>query len=122
MFASVVSCLGWDSIAESFWLATASFYACILLSLASIFAAAQQTIILPDHDTASNYDPRQIEALRQFLTNETGDEPSLITLFAWQSPIMFMGYSVVFFVTGLATVVIAPLAQQPVWGPAAKVR
>lgn len=124
LFASVVSCLGWDNLTASHWLGPASFYVTILLSLASIFTAAQQTIVLPDKDAAKSYDLDQIEALRVSLLGPSRDdeEPALTTLFAWQCPIMLMGYSVVFFLVGLCTVVITPLSLRPEWGAAAKVR
>ena len=122
MFASVVSCLGWDSVGSSFWLGPASFYACTLLSLGSIFTAAQQTTILPDHETVSQYGPEQIATLKKSLLNETDDYPRYTVMFAWQCPIMLLGYSVIFFLIGMTTILITPLAIQPEWGSAAKVK
>ena len=48
-------------------------------------------------------------------------EPSNSALFAWQLPIMLLGYTVVAFLAGLCSVVLSPLARNPGWNDEAKV-
>lgn len=53
--------------------------------------------------------------------NKRHERPSHLVLFALQAPIMCLTYSIVFFLAGLASVVLSPLAQNPGWNPEAKV-
>lgn len=42
-------------------------------------------------------------------------------LFVWQVPIMFLGYSVLTFLTGYCSVIFSPLTEQIGWNADAKV-
>ncbi|KAI9668393.1 MAG: hypothetical protein M1831_001147 [Alyxoria varia] len=47
-------------------------------------------------------------------------QPSHMVLFALQAPLMCLTYSIVFFLAGLASVVLSPFADNPGWNPEAK--
>ena len=53
--------------------------------------------------------------------NRRGERPSHMVLFALQAPIMCLTYSIVFFLAGLASVVLSPVAKNPEWNSEAKV-
>ena len=48
-------------------------------------------------------------------------QPSHMVLFALQAPLMCLTYSIIFFLAGLTSVVLSPLAENPGWNSDAKV-
>ena len=54
--------------------------------------------------------------------HERRKQPSHLVLFALQAPLMCLTYSIFFFLAGLASVVLSPLAHNPGWNADAKVR
>lgn len=123
IFASVVSSLSWFNIDSAHWSGPACWYASILLALASVLLGAQQTLVLPEVDAVQLWDRSQLDNAKKSLAgvDQSDRHVSGAALFAWQSHIMLLAYSIVSYVAGLFSVVLSPLAQRPVWGNDAKV-
>lgn len=122
MFASVVSCLTWEVVKDTHWSGPALWYASILFALASIFSAAQLSLVLPEANVARTFNEEQVTAFKQSLADGNDATPSRTVLFAWQAPMMLLGHSVASYVVGLCVVVITPLARDHTWNASAKVR
>ena len=58
---------------------------------------------------------------REHASRMEQQQPSHMVLFALQAPLMCLTYSIVFFLAGLASVVLSPLAVSPGWNAQAKV-
>ena len=121
MFTTVTSCLSWNSIERSHWSGPALWYATIVLALACIFTGAQQTLVLPDQETLERVSAQEVERIKLSFTKHGrhSDQPSTSVLFAFQVPIMLLGYTVVCFLAGLCSVVLSPLTRR--WNDEAKV-
>lgn len=52
---------------------------------------------------------------------QTSKQPNWKYVFAWQSPIMFLSYALVFYMAGLTSYIASPVAQNPIWDDNAKV-
>lgn len=118
LFTSIISCLSWSNLSRSHWSGPALWYAGIILSLTSVVLGAQQTLELPEASGT-------IDALtfkrRLTARHSNPPTPSRIMLFALQAPFMCMTYSIALFLAGLTSVVLSPLARQPMWDDDAKV-
>ena len=120
MFTSTISCLSWSNLSTTYWPGPALWYGSIILALTSIIVGAQQAMFMPDTvDTEAAQEFRR----RHIANNgsEKRPEPRQIMLFVWQAPLMCLSYSIVFFLAGLTSVVLSPLAQRPGWNAEAKV-
>ena len=124
MFASVSSCLTWNAVKDSHWSGLALWYSSIILAVACIFTGSQQSLVLPNTEILNDLSADEIESMKKSFARpgQYHNNPSTLILFAWQVPIMLLGYSVVGFFAGLCSVVLSPLARNPRWGEEAKVR
>ena len=144
LFTTVASCLQWPSAQNGHWSAAASFYACMLFAFVAIVMGSQQLVVLPNErprssdedfktstglesknrydreltDFETKYQQTIVERLRD---PHYEDRLNIFLIFALQAPIMLLTLSVLAFLTGLCSVVFAPLADQPFWGDNAKV-
>lgn len=144
LFTSVVSCLQWPSTINAHWFAPTSFYSSILFALLAIVMGSQQLLLLPNEtdpysddgfdaltaiDTryTSEEETRKTEfkylqkVVKRLTTTKHDDRPNPILVFALQTPIMLLTLSVMCFLTGLSTIVFAPLAKKGGWGDEAKI-
>ena len=132
LFSSVCSCLQWENLSSTHWVASALFYVSILFALVAVILGAQQAMLLPDFDTNKSPDHRasmsseNIAKAQKFIekmrhTSGTGSRPKYGVVFALQCPIMFLALSVWTFLAGLCTVVAGPFARMYAWGDEAKV-
>lgn len=124
MFASVTSCLSWNSLNNRHWSGPALWYATIIFSLSCIFTGAQQSLVLPEADSIEKLTSEELERMKQSFaaSKQRSSQPSRLSLFAWQIPLMLLGYAVVTFLGGLCSVVLSPLARNPGWNDETKVR
>lgn len=91
----------------------ALWYCSIIHAICSVFTGAQQTLALPKEDEVQGLSEEEIKNFRKAITKsgEDRESPSPFVLFAWQLPIMFLGYSVATYVARLCTVIMSRLAS-----------
>lgn len=123
MFASVTSCLSWNTIDSRHWSGPALWHATIILSLSAIFTGAQQSLVLPDAASIDTIPQHELDSMKLSFAISTSQptKASACALFSWQIPMMLLGYAVVGFLGGLCSVVLSPLAQKAGWNEEAKV-
>ena len=61
-----------------------------------------------------------LKAVREHLCIDE-DQPNWIYVFAWQTPLMFLCYAIVFYLAGLTSYIVSPVARDFVWDDNAKV-
>ncbi|KPI39938.1 uncharacterized protein AB675_11377 [Cyphellophora attinorum] len=125
LFTTVASCLTWNSTETSHWTGPALFYASTVFALVAIISGSQQLWILPRVDASpSNSDAgkKRREELVSFIARLSNDEggPKSKYVFALQTPIMLLTFSVMAFLAGLCAVVYSPLAARLAWDDDAK--
>jgi len=132
-------------VTDAYWLASAFWYSSLVLSILGILLASQQTTVLqllgrPPTNTLGGYAEKN--DVRRFLPliltkvrprilqdTESVDDgyhlgqwrPRWKMVFIWQCPIMFMSYSVCFFLAGLTLFVCTPLIRGDNWSTASNV-
>jgi len=127
LFTSVTSCLQWNSIQSSHWSASALFYSSLLFSLAAIVNGSQQILVLSRERNDSSQDDLEHDIKLVILIREKIrvcpiDALKNLYVYALQTPIMLLTFSVTTFLAGLSSVIFSPLAQTIAWGDDAKVR
>jgi len=144
--AVVTASFSWGNVDTSHWVGPAFWYASLSTSICGIFLATQQLALLaligdiPEEPD----DPKTTTVLRRHLSQILAEkQPTVISpsqgveaahgsfqygrgdasweiswrlIFSWQCPMMFIGYSTLFYMIGLSTVVCTPLFQEE-WGP-----
>lgn len=125
---AVIGSFSWFSITSAFWLASACWYASLVLSILAILLAAQQISVFHFLGDVSELDPKSgrstFERYRSLLIENVPNnrnqslDPEVsrfrsksTMVFIWQCPMMFMSYSVCLFLLGLTLVVITPLIR-----------
>jgi hypothetical protein len=114
-------------VQSAHWSALALWYVSVLFALVSIFTGAQQALVLYGMTPDARGDHSEVEdsttdsIRRRFQASRDENLPSLRMLFVWQVPIMFLGYSVLTFLTGYCSVIFSPLTEQTGWNADAKV-
>lgn len=126
LFTSVTSCLQWTSIQTSHWSAPALFYCSLLFSLTSVVNGSQQILVLPgEKSTRSQTDIEQEKrAANVVKCRIKGHRPDGLNnsyVYALQSPIMLLTFSVATFLAGLFSVIFSPLAHSLTWDSQAKI-
>ena len=130
---------------EAYWLASAFWYSSLVLSILGILMAAQQTSVLHllgkpapsavddclEKTNMHRFLPLiltekrpQIPRSARSLDLGGGNKkwrPRWKMVFIWQCPIMFMSYSVCFFLIGLTLFVCTPLIRADSWNTACNV-
>jgi len=127
LFTSVTSCLQWNSIQSSHWSAPALFYSSLLFSLAAIINGSQQILVLPRERNDSSQDDLEHDiklatSIREKIRVCPTDALKNLYVYALQTPIMLLTFSVTKFLAELSSVIFSPLAQTIAWGDDAKVR
>lgn len=140
----MASCLQWPGTQNGHWCAPALFYASLLFALVAIVTGSQQLLVVPNERSAdadafagaslamkledgqesemaaSEREHLQAIVDRLCQTHRPNQSNSL-HIFALQAPMMLLSLSVMAFLGGLCSVIIAPLVQLPVWNDHAKV-
>ncbi|KAF2191755.1 hypothetical protein K469DRAFT_718777 [Zopfia rhizophila CBS 207.26] len=125
--AGVTAMLSWPEISSRHWLAPASLYSSIILSLAAVIFASQQAMLIDriiqtdDRSTAVQRDDQyfcfKADYWRKQRSSDT-ENPWAIrwsVLLAWQAPIMCLTYSLLLLFIGMTTHVVAPVARDTSW-------
>lgn len=98
------------------------WYSALIFALTSVSSATQQAVTLNRLSTYSN----GLTRIRLLLASRTPSEqahdghnaqhnrPSLRQLYVWQTPIMFLNFSILLYIAGLMTLVFQVASQQ--WG------
>ncbi len=124
---------------DSYWLASAFWYCSLVLSILAILTSAQQIGVLDLLDSRQN-DRKPASArlrVRRYLplmlteerSNRAGyDEngigewrPRWKMVFTWQCSIMFLAYSVTFYLAGLTIFICTPLIRRETWSTSSNV-
>lgn len=123
MFASVIGCLSWSTVADSHWSGPACWYTSLVFSICGVLTGAQQTLVLVSDDMIDHLTPTELQTVKQSLASSIWGEtqPSSWVLFSWQVPIMLLCYAVLFFLAGLCSVVYEPLSRSLDWNNDSKV-
>lgn len=79
-----------------------------------MLSGAQQTILV---DSLQGINPQEA---RTRLCNDS-NEPRWTVVFAWQSHLMFLAWSLVFYLAGLTSYIASPVVRKPEWNDDAKV-
>ncbi|KAH7165192.1 hypothetical protein EDB81DRAFT_852139 [Dactylonectria macrodidyma] len=126
--AIVTASFSWSNVQDAYWVASGFWYATLMTSVCGILIAAQQMSLLAligelpadPHSTSKKQIERQLSQLltrgsarrRAASDSEdttTGQTPewqfSWRLIFTWQCPMMFIGYSTLFYFIGLTVVV-----------------
>lgn len=142
--AATIGSFSWSAIVDAYWLASAFWYSSLILSILGILLAAQQITVLqllgrPPTQTYDGF-PEKAD-VRRFLplilsevrphgtrTNAVCDSDSVgewrprwKMVFIWQCPVMFLSYSICFFLAGLTLFVCTPLIRGDEWNAASDV-
>jgi len=115
MFSTVTGTLQWPDLDSRYWLGPACWYSSLVLAIAAVILAAQQTILLETLE--SNYN---LECYREHFWGTT--HPRGWLLFAWQAPFMLLNYSIFLFLIGLCSHIGSPFAFTREFDGDAKVR
>ena len=126
--AAVIGCFSWATAVNEYWLGPAFWYSSLVLSILAILLSSSQAFIfnalseptVEDYHnylkliiTTSNENPSVNEELsvrnEPRLSTNTTFVPKWKMMFTWQCPMMFMAYSVCFYLGGLAIYVCTPL-------------
>jgi len=140
---AVIGSFSWNTVANSYWLASAFWYCCLVLAISGILTSAQQITVLSIMDKIPHKidSPDAIDSIRHFLPiflteiqpppigteaelsiNRIGIwRPKWKMIFLWQYPQMLMSYSVILFLAGLTVLVCTPLIKKQPWGPESNV-
>jgi hypothetical protein len=119
--AAVIGSFSWTTIEEAYWLTHGFWHSSLIFSMLGILLSASEVTVLhllgPLHHTGRYIqDLKSVERYYPLLlsTNqETGKSiPRLKMVFTWQSPLMFMSYSVCAFLAGLTVLVCTPLIRE----------
>ncbi|KAH0437170.1 hypothetical protein CcaCcLH18_04038 [Colletotrichum camelliae] len=94
-FAGVVGMLSWPTIYAGHWLTPACLFTSIFYSIAAIFFAAQQMMLIEGTEPLGDLKCFRKEYWAQ------NDEIRWIVVFAWQAPVMFLSYALVLLVYNL---------------------
>jgi hypothetical protein len=131
--AAVIGSFSWNIVSESYWLASAFWYCCLVLTILGILLSAQQIAVLnmlgpipqKGHSEMTarivrHYLPLLLSVDENTSTRFGTDlekwKPRWKMIFTWQCPIMFLSYSVVLFLAGLTLIVCTPLIRKEPWG------
>lgn len=104
----------WD-LNSRHWSGPACWYSSIVLSIVAVLSGAQQVILLDSFLLTESL------AAREHLCRRS-EGPNWIAVFAWQTPLMFLSYSLIFYIAGLTSYVASPVALNVQWDGDAKVR
>lgn len=129
----MIGSFSWTAIPNAYWVSLALWYCSLVLSILGILVAAQQIAVLtllgePKVSKASG----DIRRYRPLLLAEVGERefdvrpysdgsnrgiwrPRWKMVFTWQCPVMFMSYSVCFFLAGLTLYICTPLIRGAQW-------
>lgn len=141
--AAVIGSFSWNAAFEVYWLAPAFWYGSLVLSILGLLLSTQQTAVLhllddgDAHDElgatkmdVTRYLPLMLTEARQhpYPAGSRRDEqvmrrwrPRWKMVFTWQCPIMFMSYSVCFYLAGLTIYVCTPLIRGHGWNSGSNV-
>jgi hypothetical protein len=103
MFSTVTGALQWPDIDSRYWLGPACWYSSLVLAIAAVILAAQQTILLETLKSNDN-----LECYQEHFWGTT--HPRWWLLFAWQAPFMLLNYSIFLFLIGLCSHIGNPFA------------
>lgn len=106
-FTSVVGALAWPRLETSHWAVSACWLSSLLLSIAATLSAAQQSLVIEHLQETENSEFYG----RDFWRDDNGD-PKWSVIFTWQTPLMFLNYSLVLFFVGLTIFVCAPVLSK----------
>jgi hypothetical protein len=110
--ASVIStAISWPAMSEAPWTTQSLYYSALVLSLASIAAASQQSIILyriGGHDDG-------LQKLRKLLRKPGSADPKPLQVYIWQMPIMLLNIAVSLFLVGLFILIWDCARQDSSW-------
>ncbi|KAF2731009.1 hypothetical protein EJ04DRAFT_398835, partial [Polyplosphaeria fusca] len=117
--AAVIGAFSWTTIEAAHWLTHGFWHASLVLSILGIMVSASQVAVLNllgplpplrrlslHRDAVKRYEP--------LLVSKGGAEVTARgkMVFTWQCPLMFMAYSVCFFLAGLTVLVCTPLMRR----------
>ncbi|KAF9700007.1 hypothetical protein EKO04_001392 [Ascochyta lentis] len=119
--AAVIGSFSWTTIEEAYWLTHGFWHSSLIFSVLGILLSASEVTVLHllgplrrtgkesrDYDTAKKYYPLLLSP-----NHRTGTYmPRAKMVFTWQTPLMFMSYSVCGFLVGLTVLVCTPLIQE----------
>ena len=91
------------------------------MALMAVILGAQHTMMLPELSAPTSNFLTICKKLRGKKSAKNDVRNGGIILFSLQAPLMCLAYSTVFFLAGLASFVISPLAMNPRWNAEAKV-
>ncbi|KAJ8112382.1 hypothetical protein OPT61_g5236 [Boeremia exigua] len=112
LIAAVVSAIfSWPTIEETPWTATAVFYASLILSLATVASASQQSIALHRYGTHS----QGLVMLRKSLASSSNKRASRLQIYVWQMPVMLLNVSITLLIVGLFILIWDRVAQTTDW-------
>ncbi len=137
----MIGSFSWNTVSDSYWLASTFWYCSLVLSILAILISAQQIGVL------DLLDSRQIDKqlasvrlrVRRYLPllltevpprsspagydeNGIGEwRPRWKMVFIWQCSIMFLAYSVTFYLAGLTIFICTPLIRRETWSTSSNV-
>ena len=143
--AAVIGTFSWNAVSDAYWLASAFWYCSLVLAILGLALAAQEVAVLDlirtrqsaEQPITSKADMRRYLPLiltesrsgdresERRISTESNDvgvwSPKWKMVFAWQCPIMFLSYSVCFYLAGLTNFVCTPLIRRESWNTNSKV-
>jgi len=127
LFTSVTSCLQWNSIERSHWSVSALFYSSLLFSLVAVISGSQQNLVLPREkfEKSQNDDKQDLDlavSVQEKIRGRSLDGLNSFYVYALQTPIMLLSFSVMTFLAGLCSVIFSPLTINVAWNSDAKVK
>ncbi|KAH7000322.1 hypothetical protein EDB80DRAFT_723711 [Ilyonectria destructans] len=118
LVASVVSgALSWPAVDNAPWTTKALFYSTLILSLASISAATQQSIAL--YRIGGN--DSGLEVLQNLLKRRGSQNASRLQAYTWQMPVMLLNVGIFLFLLGLMILIWNRAAQDLTWDQHSKI-
>lgn len=133
--AAVIGSFSWNAVSDSYWLASAFWYCSLVLSILALLTSAQQLSVLEVLDVRQNagkptpsklairrYLPLMLTELPRPRSQPFYDEgsvgqwrPRWKMVFTWQCSIMFLSYSICFYLAGLTIFICTPLIRKQMW-------
>lgn len=137
----MIGSFSWNSVSNSYWLASTLWYCSLVLSILDILISAQQIAVLDLLDTRQNEKkPASVRMrVRRYLPllltkvppqssaagfdeNSIGEwRPRWKMVFIWQCSIMFLAYSVTLYLAGLTVFICTPLIRRETWSTGSNV-
>lgn len=107
---AVVQALTWPQVQTPSQLPSSLWYGSLVLSLAAICLATQQSIALNRISSYKDYTSRIRSLLGQEIVSEDNDKsktwvPRKLQLYVWQASIMLLNFGILLFVIGLGIMI-----------------